>query len=67
MKLSLRSCLCSAMVFAFLPALFAERVPGRYIVELTTESVSEHVTRLSVASGMRGSTANAHRISMQHD
>src|SRR5260370_33060068 len=65
MKLSLRSCLCSAMVFAFLPALFAERVPGRYIVELTTESVSEHVTRMSVASGMRGSAANAHRARVQ--
>ncbi len=53
------------MVFAFLPALFAERVPGRYIVELTTESVSEHVIRMSVASGMRGSTANAHRARVQ--
>lgn len=43
------------------PVVFAEKLPGRYIVELTTEPVSEHVTRLSGRGGMQGTMAAAHR------
>jgi minor extracellular serine protease Vpr len=48
-------------VISFAPAILAERLPGRYIVELTTEPVSEHVTRLGARAGMQSAVASAHR------
>src|SRR4051812_12223650 len=48
-------------IFLLATGLSAERLPGRYIVELNTESVSEHVLHASARGGMRGSDASAHR------
>lgn len=45
----------------FSTGLFAERLPGRYIVELNTESVSEHVMHSSSRGGMHSAVAGAHR------
>jgi subtilisin family serine protease len=60
------------------PALFGERVPGRYIVELTTEPVIDHVLNVSVASTgtkkvkaataaaqLRSAAAQTHRARIQ--
>jgi minor extracellular serine protease Vpr len=48
-------------VISFAPVILAEKLPGRYIVELTTEPVSEHVTRLQARAGMQSAVASAHR------
>ena len=45
----------------FSTGLFAERLPGRYIVELNTESVSEHVFHSASRGGMHSTVARAHR------
>src|SRR4051812_28606848 len=45
----------------FTTGLSAENLPGRYIVELNTESVSDHVSHAASRGGMRSSIANAHR------
>ena len=45
----------------FRTGLFAERLPGRYIIELNTESVSEHVLHSATGSGMHSAVARAHR------
>jgi subtilisin family serine protease len=50
-----------ACLSVFTTAVFAERLPGRYIVELNTESVSEHVLHSSIRSGMRSAVASTHR------
>ncbi len=55
-----------AAVFLVLgPALYAERVPGRYIVELTTEPVADHVARLGARGGVRGAAASTHRARLR--
>jgi minor extracellular serine protease Vpr len=41
------------------------RVPGRYIVELSTEPVAEHVTRAAPRGGMRSPAALTHRALVQ--
>lgn len=41
--------------------LSAARVPRRYIVELDTEPVTEHVRRTAKKQGMRGAAATGHR------
>ncbi len=46
---------------AALPALFGGTIPGRYIVELTTEPVSEHVATLRGRARLEGSSAASHR------
>ena len=45
------------------PLLFAGKVPGRYIVELSTESVSDHVARLPARA--RLTAASAHRTRLR--
>jgi subtilisin family serine protease len=45
----------------FTAVLGAETVPGRYIVELVTEPVAEHLARLPGHPGMRSAEAAAHR------
>jgi subtilisin family serine protease len=45
----------SYLLIVLAPALFAEHVPGRYIVELTTEPVAERTAR------MDSTTARVHR------
>ncbi|MEP6535141.1 MAG: S8 family serine peptidase [Bryobacteraceae bacterium] len=51
----------------FSTGLFAERLPGRYIVELNTESVSEHVFHSSSRSGMQSTVARAHRTRVRDE
>jgi subtilisin family serine protease len=54
-------------LFAIVQSLLADRVPGRFIVELSTEPVTEHVARLARASGrpvrerLSSASASAHR------
>ncbi|MBI3471397.1 MAG: S8 family serine peptidase, partial [Candidatus Solibacter usitatus] len=56
-----RNRLLIPVLLAFAPALVAQKAPGRYIVELTTEPVSEHVARLSGRGRMQSAQASAHR------
>lgn len=49
------------LAFIAAPRLVAERVPGRYIVELSTESVTEHLAAVPQGQGMRSAAAVAHR------
>ena len=42
-------------------SIWAQRVPGRYIVELTTEPVTEHVARMGLQAGMRSTEAVTQR------
>ena len=58
-----------ALLLIFPAILSAQRIPGRYIVELDTEPVAEHVARLRSRQGVRGSEAAAHRarIATEHD
>ena len=56
-----RNNLLITVLLAFAPALLAEKVPGRYIVELTTEPVSEHVARLPGRARLESAAASAHR------
>src|SRR5262245_34889976 len=52
--------------FALSPALVAERVPGRYIVELSTEPVAEHMARRPGRAGMLDSPeAVSHRTRLR--
>src|SRR5207244_3699914 len=44
-----------------------ERVPGRYIVELTSEPVAEHVARMPGRNTMRGAAASAHRARLRSE
>src|SRR5579883_1457033 len=59
------------LVFA-VPSVLAERVPGRYIVEFTTESVAHHTRNIrsaeaaSYRSRIRGEQAQAKTILSQH-
>jgi minor extracellular serine protease Vpr len=54
-------------VLLLAPALVAENVPGRYIVELTTESVSDHVAALPARSATRTASASAHRTRVRSE
>jgi subtilisin family serine protease len=47
------------LLFALIPLLSAGRVPGRYIVELSTESVAEHA--VPRRDNLRGPSAQSHR------
>lgn len=47
------------------PALMAERVPGRYVVELSGDSVVEHVARARSRGGMRGADAAERRSAVR--
>ncbi len=47
--------------------LFAERLPGRYIVELNTESVSAHVLHAAGRGGMHSAVAGAHRARVRSE
>jgi subtilisin family serine protease len=46
-------------------AIWAQRVPGRYIVELTTEPVTEHVARMGLRTGLKSAEAAAQRGRVQ--
>jgi len=48
-------------------SLYAERLPGRYIVELNTESVAEHVLHSASRSGMQSAVARAHRTRVRDE
>src|SRR4051794_38932702 len=50
-----------AVALAFEGGLLAGTVPGRYIVELTTESVAENVIKQSKGSGIHNMAASPHR------
>jgi subtilisin family serine protease len=55
---------------ALTPLLGAETVAGRYIVELTTEPVTEHVARVqgrAGRAGLRGATASSHRARLRQE
>jgi subtilisin family serine protease len=43
------------------PSIFAGTIPGRYIVELTTEPVAAHVAGLSARARLQGTSAALHR------
>ena len=60
MRSKWQSLLLTGLVL-FSTGLFAERLPGRYIVELNTESVSEHVMHSASRGGMHTAIAGAHR------
>src|SRR5262249_40921441 len=62
----MKSHLWIAFVLTLAPALVAERVPGRYIVELTTEPVADHVARLP-GRNMRGAAAASHRTRLRSE
>ncbi|MFN7937055.1 MAG: S8 family serine peptidase [Bryobacteraceae bacterium] len=47
------------------PALMAERVPGRYVVELSGDSVVEHVARARSKGGVRGADAAERRSAVR--
>src|SRR3981081_2522161 len=53
--------------FLFTNGLLAQRLPGRYIVELNTESVSEHVLHASTRLGMRSTVASAQRTRVRDE
>ena len=55
----------SVALAAFAPLLSAETLSGRYIVELNTEPVAEHVARLSPRPAMHGAAATAHRTRLR--
>src|SRR6266404_2474395 len=55
----------SAALAVFAPLLSAETLSGRYIVELNTEPVAEHVARLSGRPAMHGAAATAHRTKLR--
>lgn len=50
-----------AVLLLFIPQLHGQRVPNRYIVELSTEPVADHVTRMHARGGVRGAEADAQR------
>ncbi|MBL8177785.1 MAG: hypothetical protein JNK48_24115, partial [Bryobacterales bacterium] len=52
-------------LFLLLSAAWAERVPGRYVVELSGESVSEHVARAKSKGGVRGAEAVQRRSAVR--
>ncbi len=54
-----------AAFLAFAPTLLAEKVPGRYIVELTTAPVADQMSRVSVRARLQTGTALAHRARVQ--
>ncbi|MCC6362334.1 MAG: S8 family serine peptidase [Bryobacterales bacterium] len=56
----------SAMVFILAPLVSAQRVPGRYIVELTTEPVSEQVAKSAGKTGMRSAAAISQRTRVRN-
>ena len=49
----------------FAPLLGAKTLSGRYIVELNTEPVAEHVARLSRRPALHGAAATAHRTRLR--
>ncbi len=51
-----------AVVLTLAPVLIAGTIPGRYIVELETEPVVEHVARQATRSRLGGSEAASHRL-----
>lgn len=62
-----RKNLLSIFLVTFTGVLAAETVPGRYIVELSSEPVAEHVTRLRLRGGMKGAEATAHRARLRRE
>jgi subtilisin family serine protease len=62
-----RSSLLIAASLTWAPTLLAERVPGRYIVELTTDSVSEHVARLPGRTRLAGAVASTQRARVRDE
>src|SRR5437016_13945547 len=52
-------------VLLFAPLLGAKTLSGRYIVELNTEPVAEHVARLSGRPAMHDDDATAHRTRLR--
>ncbi len=57
-----RNSILVAVWLALAPGLFAEVLPGRYIVELTTEPVTDHMSRIrGRRADLRGTEAEAHR------
>src|SRR6266478_1019915 len=52
-------------VLLFAPLLGAKTLSGRYIVELNTEPVAEHVARLSRRPALHGAAATAHRTRLR--
>ena len=55
------------VLLSFAPTLAAEKVPGRYIVELSTEPVAEHVARQPGRNKMRSAAAAAHRTRVRSE
>ena len=56
-----------AVLLLFASALPAERVPGRYIVELTTEPVTDVVARTGKRGAMRSAEAEGHRTRVRSE
>ena len=56
-----RKNLLAGLWLVCVPALFAENIPGRYIVELSTEPVAEHVARLSIRDKLHSAVASTQR------
>jgi minor extracellular serine protease Vpr len=52
---------------ALAPALVAATVPGRYIVELTTEPVAQNALRVGGRAAIRGTQAAAHRTLIRQE
>ncbi|MBN9658542.1 MAG: S8 family serine peptidase [Acidobacteria bacterium] len=63
-----RNSILLAVWLALAPGLFAEVLPGRYIVELTTEPVSDHMTRTrGRRADLRGTEAEAYRTRVRSE
>src|SRR5437879_2879517 len=56
-----------SVLFLLACALSAENVPGRYIVELSTEPVADHVARLAPRPRMQSAEASAHRTRVRSE
>src|SRR6187551_3835224 len=55
------------LILLLAPLAFGEVVPGRYIVELTGDSVVDHVVRQRGRPGMRGAAASARRVAIREE
>ena len=56
----------TALCLALAPGLFAETVPGRYIVELSGQPVSTYMTNLrGRRANLRGTEAQAQRTRLR--
>jgi subtilisin family serine protease len=67
MKNPFRNLLMALTAVVLSPALFAAKVPGRYIVELSTEPVTDYVAQVSPGVRMQSAPAVSHRARIRSE